>query len=94
MTEKSLFTMSKDEIFSNSIPFLSPDSLLAVNKDGLYRISCPFEVTSLVDFPNIKKGQTRKVSLIKLSKECPILYVIERKFYCYKFFSINEKGKD
>lgn len=81
--------MSKEEILKELLKWVSSDSLLVIDKSGkLRRIYCPFWVISLVDFPDITRGQVVPVDAIKLTIEIKEVYLIKGTAYYIVYFKI------
>ena len=60
--------MSKEEYLKELLNWISSDSLLVIDKSGsLRRVYVPFWVISLVDFPDITKGEKVPVDAVKLT---------------------------
>lgn len=62
--------MSNEEYFKELLKWVSSDSILVIDESGkLRRIYGPFWVVSLVNFPEISKGQRIPVDGVKLTIE-------------------------
>ena len=81
--------MSKEEYLKELINWISSDNMLVIDKSGkLRRVYVPFWVVSLVDFPDITKGQIVPVDAIKLTVEVKEVYVIRGIHYYIIYFKI------
>jgi hypothetical protein len=71
------------------LKWVSSDSLLVLDKLGkLRRVYVPFWVVSLIDFPDITKGQVVPVDAIKLTVEVKEIYIIKGTAYYIIYFKI------
>jgi hypothetical protein len=81
--------MSKEEYLRELLKWVSSDSLLVLDKLGkLRRVYVPFWVVSLIDFPDITKGQVVPVDAIKLTVEVKEIYIIKGTAYYIIYFKI------
>jgi len=81
--------MSREEYIQELLKWVSPDSILVIDKSGkLRRVYVPFWVVSLADFPDISKGQKVPVEAIKLTIEIKEVYVIRGVHYYIIYFKI------
>jgi hypothetical protein len=81
--------MSNENYLKELLKWISPDSILVIDKSGkLRRVYVPFWVVSLVDFPDITKGQKVPVDAVKLTVEVKEVYVIKGTTYYIIFFKI------
>jgi hypothetical protein len=81
--------MSKEEILKELLKWVSSDSLLVIDKSGkLRRVYVPFWVISLVDFPDITKGEKVSVDAIKLTIEVKEVFIIKGTAYYIIYFKI------
>jgi hypothetical protein len=81
--------MSKEEYLRELLKWVSSDSLLVLDKLGkLRRVYVPFWVVSLIDFPDITKGQIVPVDAIKLTVEVKEIYIIKGTAYYIIYFKI------
>jgi len=81
--------MSNEEILKELLKWVSSDSLLVIDKSGkLRRVYVPFRVISLVDFPDITKGEKVPVDAIKLTVEVKEMYLIKGTAYYIIYFKI------
>ena len=84
-----LIFMSREEYLKDLLNWVSSDNLLVIDKSGkLRRVYVPFWVLSLVDFPDITKGQTVPVDAVKLTVEVKEVYIIKGVAYFIVFFKI------
>lgn len=81
--------MSREKYLKELLKWVSSDSILVIDKSGkLRRIYVPFWVISLVDFPEISKGEKVSVDGIKLTIEVKEVYVIRGIHYYIIYFKI------
>jgi hypothetical protein len=81
--------MSKEEYLNELLKWISSYSILVIDKSGkLRRVYVPFWVVSLVDFPEITKGEKVPVDAIKLTVEVKEVYVIRGIHYYIIYFKI------
>ena len=81
--------MSKEEIIKELLKWVSSDSLLVIDKNGLLRrIYCPFKVICLVTFPEIKQWEKVSVDAVKLTVEVKEVFIIKGIAYYIIFFKI------
>lgn len=81
--------MSKEEIIKELLKWVSSDSLLVIDKNGLLRrIYCPFKVICLVAFPEIKQWEKVSVDAVKLTVEVKEVFIIKGIAYYIIFFRI------
>jgi hypothetical protein len=81
--------MFKEEYLRELLKWVSSDSLLVLDKLGkLRRVYVPFWVVSLIDFPDITKGQIVPVDAIKLTVEVKEIYIIKGTAYYIIYFKI------
>jgi hypothetical protein len=81
--------MSKEEIIKELLKWVSSDSLLVIDKNGLLRrIYCPFKVICLVTFPEIKQWEKVSVDAVKLTVEVKEVFIIKGVAYYIIFFKI------
>jgi len=81
--------MSREEYLKELLKWVSSDSILVIDKSGkLRRVYVPFWVVSLVDFPDITKGEKVPVDAIKLTVEIKEVYVIRGVHYYIIYFKI------
>jgi len=81
--------MSKEEFFKELLKWVSSDNILVIDKSGkLRKVFVSFWVISLVDFPDITKGQKVLVDVIKLTVEVKEVYVICVIHYYIIYFKI------
>jgi len=81
--------MSKEEYLKMFLKWISSDSILVIDKSWkLRRVCVPFWVVSLVDFPDISKGQKVSVDAVKLTVEVNEVYVISGIHYYIIYFKI------
>ena len=71
------------------LKWISTESILVIDKSGkLRRVYVPFWVVSLVDFPDIARGQKVVVDAVKLTVEVKEVYVIRGVHYYIIYFRI------
>lgn len=81
--------MSKEEYLQELLKWISSDSILVIDRSGrLRRVYVPFWVISLVDFPDIARGQKVSVDAVKLTVEVKEVYVIRGVHYYVVYFRI------
>jgi hypothetical protein len=81
--------MSDEKYLRELLNWVSSDSILVIDKSGkLARLYVPFWVVSLVDFPDISKGQVVPVDAIKLTIEVKEVYLIKGTAYYIIYFKI------
>ena len=81
--------MSKEEYLKELLKWVSPDSLLVIDKLGaLRRIYTPFKAICLVTFPDIKQGEKVSVDAIKLTVEIKEVFMVKGTAYYIIFFNI------
>jgi hypothetical protein len=81
--------MSKEEYLKELLKWISTDNMLVIDKSGkLRRIYVPFWVISLVDFPDITKGEKVPVDAIKLTVEVREVFIIKGTAYYIIYFNI------
>jgi hypothetical protein len=81
--------MSTEDYLKDLLKWVSTDSIWVIDKrDHLRRIYCPFRVISLVNFPDITKGEKVAVDAVKLTLEVKEVYIIKGTPYYIIFFKI------
>jgi hypothetical protein len=81
--------MNKEEYLKELLKWVSSDSLLVIDKQGLLRrIYCPFKAVCLVTFPDIKQGESVPVDAIKLTVEVKEVFIIKGTAYYIIYFKI------
>jgi len=81
--------MSNEQYLNELLKWISSDSILVIDKSGkLSRVYVPFWVVSLVDFPDIIKGQKVPVDAVKLTVEVKEVFVIRGIAYYIIYFKI------
>jgi hypothetical protein len=81
--------MSNEQYLKELLKWISPDSLLVIDKKGLLRrIYCPFKVICLVTFPEIKQGEKVHVDAVKLTVEVKEVFIIKGTAYYIIYFKI------
>ena len=81
--------MSREEYIQELLKWVSSDSILIVDSSGkLRRVYVPFWVVSLVDFPEITKGDKVIVDAVKLTIEVKEVFVIRGIAYYIIYFKI------
>jgi hypothetical protein len=82
--------MDKEKYLQELLKWISSESILVIDGTGeLRRIYCPFKVITLVNFPDINKGQKVSVEAIKLTVEVKEVYIIMGTAYHIAFFIIT-----
>jgi hypothetical protein len=81
--------MDNEKYLHELLKWISSDSLLVIDGSGdIRRIYCPFKVISLVNFPEIIKGQKVSVDAIKLTVEVKEVFIIKGTAYYIIYFKI------
>ncbi len=82
--------MDKEKYLKELLGWISSDSLLVIDRSGnLRRIYCPFKVISLVNFPDITRGEKVFVDAVKLTVEIKEVYIIGGTAYHIVYFMIT-----
>jgi hypothetical protein len=81
--------MSNEQYLKELLKWVSPDSLLVIDKLGaLRRIYTPFKAICLVTFPDIRQGEKVSVDAIKLTVEIKEVFMVKGTAYYIIFFNI------
>jgi len=81
--------MSKEEYLNELLRWVSSDSILVIDKNGLLRrIYCPFKAVCLVTFPEIRQGEKVSVDSVKLTVEVKEVFVVRGTAYYIIYFNI------
>jgi hypothetical protein len=81
--------MSREEYIQELLKWVSSESILVIDRSGkLKRVYVPFRVISLVDFPEITKGDKVIVDAVKLTVEVKEVFIIHGIAYYIIYFKI------
>ncbi|HDZ40336.1 MAG TPA: hypothetical protein ENH59_01465 [Bacteroidetes bacterium] len=81
--------MDNEEYLKELLKWVSSDSLLIIDVEGLVRrIYCPFEVICLAEFNDIDIGEKVSVDAYKISLSLKEVYIIKGKAYLIYYFRI------
>jgi hypothetical protein len=80
--------MNKNNIIELS-KICSNNSVLVVNKLGVYRLFCPFKAVCIVGVQSYIVGQEVTVIAVKMSNDYKLVYVIQNKGYYHHYFMIT-----
>lgn len=70
----------------------SNNSLLVVNKQGIYRLYCPFKAVCIQEVQSYIIGQEVIVIAVKMSIDYRLVYVIKGEGYYHHYFMIISKA--
>lgn len=82
--------MNKDN-FQELAKICSNNSILVINKIGIYRLFCPFKVVCLNRIELYSVGQEVVVIAVKMDVNYKLIYLIENKAYYHHHFLIVSK---
>lgn len=81
--------MSKEDYLKELLKWISSDSVLVIDKNGLLRrLYCPFKAVCLVTFPDIKEGERVDVDAVKLTVEIKEVFIVKGTAYYIIYFNI------
>lgn len=83
--------MDKNNIVELS-KICSNNSVLVVNKLGIYRLFCPFKAVCMQEVESYTIGQEVTVIAVKMSNDYKLVYVIQNKGYYHHYFMIISKA--
>lgn len=66
----------------------SNNSVLVVNKLGVYRLFCPFKAVCIQEVSSYTIGQQVTVIAVKMSNDYRLVYMIQNKGYYHHYFMI------
>lgn len=69
--------------------YCGSNSVLVVNKTGIFRLFCPFTAVCILNIEHYSMGQEITVSAVKMSFDFKLVYVIQGKGYYHSYFSIE-----
>ncbi|MEX2347706.1 MAG: hypothetical protein WD511_00680 [Balneolaceae bacterium] len=67
---------------------LPNDSLLVFPETGLIRLHCPIKAKAIQNIYPIKSGAFVNIMGVSCTKEEPLLYLIDGRFYPHRYFKI------
>ena len=82
--------MDKNNIVELS-KICSNNSVLVVNKLGVYRLFCPFKAVCIQEVQSYPIGQQVTVIAVKMSNDYKLVYVIQNKGFYHHYFMIISK---
>lgn len=82
--------MDKNNIVELS-KICSNNSVLVVNKLGVYRLFCPFKAICIQEVQSYTIGQQVTVIAVKMSNDYKLVYVIQNKGFYHHYFMITSK---
>ena len=82
--------MDKNNIVELS-KICSNNSVLVVNKLGVYRLFCPFKAVCIQEVQSYTIGQQVTVIAVKMSNDYKLVYVIQNKGFYHHYFMIISK---
>lgn len=82
--------MDKNNIVELS-KICSNNSVLVINRFGIYRIFCPFKAICIQEVQSYTVGQEITVIAVKMSNDYKLVYVIQSKGYYHHYFMIISK---
>ena len=80
--------MDEQKINSELNRTLSPNSLLVINENGIYRLFCPFKAVCIKEVELYSIGQEITVIAVKMSIDFRLVYIIAGKGYYHYYFMI------
>lgn len=71
----------------------SNNSILVINKGGIYRLLCPFKAVCIQKIHSYVIGQEVTVIAVEMSQDYKLVYIIQDKGYYYHYFVIISESK-
>lgn len=66
-----------------------PESILFLNKDGLFRVKAPFKVVSLQNFEELKEGNIYLVRNFHFCMSYKLKYMVNGRYFKHTFFKLS-----